>query len=325
MKLMDNQGRRINYLRLSVTDRCNMRCRYCMPADGVDKLQHNDILSYEQLYRLTSAAVKLGVEKVRVTGGEPLVRKGIIGFLRRLSTIPGLKQLVLTSNGLQLAGMAAELKEAGVQRLNISLDSLRPEVFARITRNDGLQRVLDGIAAAEQVGLPLKLNMVVMRGVNDVELADFAALTLERDISVRFIEYMPAIREENWQRLAMSGEEILDQVGERYALTPLVRGELAGPAREFQIAGARGSIGLITAISGHFCADCNRIRITASGKLRSCLFADGETDLTPLLEREDDRELQRRLRELVLAKPAQHGMQQDQVDHAAFAMASIGG
>ena len=325
MALIDAQGRKINYLRLSVTDRCNMRCRYCMPPRGVDKLQHDEILSYEQLYRLTRAAVALGVEKVRVTGGEPLVRKGILGFLRRLGQMEGLRQLVLTSNGLQLAEMAAELKEAGVRRLNISLDSLRPEVFARITRNDGLARVLAGIEAAEQVGLPLKLNMVVMRGVNEAELVDFAALTLEKNCSVRFIEYMPAIREENWQALAMPGDEILSRIGERFDFTPLVRGELAGPAREYQIDGARGSIGVITALSGHFCADCNRIRITASGKLRSCLFADGEYDLVPLLTDEDERALQDRLRELVLAKPVRHGMQENEVQHQAFAMASIGG
>ncbi len=325
MALNDRHGRKINYLRLSVTDRCNMRCRYCMPQQGVEKLEHQEILSYEQLERLTRAAVSLGVEKVRITGGEPLVRKGILGFLERLSAIPGLNQLVLTSNGLQLAGMAADLQRAGVQRLNISIDSLRPEVFARITRCDGLERVLAGIAAAEEVGLPLKLNMVVMRGVNDDELVDFAALTLEKNCSVRFIEYMPAIKEENWRALAMPGEEILARIGERFSFAPLARGHLAGPAREYRIDGARGSIGVITAISGHFCADCNRIRITASGKVRNCLFADDEQDLVPLLATGDSAALQDALRRLVQGKPAMHGMAEGELSHAAFTMARIGG
>ena len=195
MKLIDSFGRKINYLRLSVTDRCNMRCRYCMPAEGVAKLCHEDILSYEALFRIAQSAVALGIEKIRVTGGEPLVRKGIIDFLARLAGIPGLKQLVLTTNGLRLAEMAEELRAAGVQRLNISLDSLQPEVFARITRGGDLSRVLAGITAAERAGFPIKINMVVMRGINDAEVVDVASLALHKPYTVRFIEYMPAIKE----------------------------------------------------------------------------------------------------------------------------------
>jgi len=312
-------------LRLSVTDRCNMRCSYCMPADGVVKLEHADILSYEQLYRLAEAAVALGIEKIRVTGGEPLVRKGIVDFLAQLSALPGLKELVLTTNGLQLSEMAAALKHAGVQRLNISLDSLRPEVFAEVTRRDALDRVLMGIAAAEKVGLPIKLNMVVMRGINDAELVDFAAMTLQKDCSVRFIEYMPAIKAHSWQALVMSGEEILARIAETYPFVPVVRGELSGPAREYRLDGARGTIGVITALSGHFCADCNRIRITASGKVRSCLFADAEYDLTQVLADGDSAAIQAVLHRLVELKPAMHGMNEHEAQHAAFTMARIGG
>ncbi len=196
MQLTDSLGRRINYLRLSVTDRCNLRCRYCMPGAGVDFLPHEAILSYEELLSIARIAVSLGVEKIRVTGGEPLVRRGIVPFLARLAQLPGLRHLALTTNGLLLAEMAEGLREAGVQRLNISLDSLSPDTFAAVTRGGELDRVLEGLAAAEQAGfLSLKINMVVMRGVNDGEILDFAALTLEKPYSVRFIEYMPTAGE----------------------------------------------------------------------------------------------------------------------------------
>jgi len=325
MLLHDNFGRRINYLRLSVTDRCDMRCRYCMPAEGVGKLDHSQVLRYEELLLLARAAVSVGIEKIRITGGEPLVRKGLTGFLGELAAIPGLRQLVLTTNGQQLAGLAAELKAAGVQRLNVSLDSLRPERFARITRNGDLQRVMAGIEAAEAVGLPVKLNMVVMRGVNDDELAEFAALTLEKSRSVRFIEYMPAIQEPGWQQLVIPGEEILQRLAQQFSFTPVIRGELAGPAREFLISGAAGSIGVITALSGHFCGDCNRIRTTAAGKVRTCLFSAAEHDLRPLLAAGEIEPVREILLQLVSGKPAGHAMDARGAGHAPFAMAQIGG
>ena len=190
--MIDTYGRKINYLRLSVTDRCNLRCRYCMPEDGIPLLPQGGILSYEELYLVARTAVSLGIEKIRVTGGEPLIRKGILDFLSRLAGIPGLRQLVLTTNGLLLNEMAGRLKTAGVQRLNISIDSLVPENFRRITRGGEVSRVLSGIAAAEAAGFPIKLNMVVMRGVNDHEVVDFAALTLDKPYAVRFIEFMPS-------------------------------------------------------------------------------------------------------------------------------------
>lgn len=325
MQLVDNYGRKINYLRLSVTDRCNMRCRYCMPEAGVSKLGHDDILSYEQLFLLAQSAVSLGIEKIRVTGGEPLVRKGIVDFLARLAQLPGLKQLVLTTNGLFLPELAVSLKQAGVQRLNISLDSLQPERFAEITRRDELDRVLAGIAAAERQGLPVKINMVVMRGVNDSEILDFAARTLESNCSVRFIEYMPVIKGENWQSLVLPGSEILERIAARFPYVPVVKGELAGPAREYRIAGAKGTIGVITALSGHFCADCNRIRVTSSGKVKNCLFADREYDLSKVLASGDAAAIQAVLRELVERKPARHAMNEQEAGHQAFTMAQIGG
>lgn len=325
MKLIDNQGRRINYLRLSVTDLCNMRCSYCMPESGVAKLNHRDVLSYEQLLTLAHHVINMGIEKVRITGGEPLVRKGIVEFLGALAKTPGLRQLVLTTNGLLLEQMAADLRRAGVQRLNISLDSLRPEVFARITRRGELKQVLAGIAAAEKVGFPIKINMVVMRGINDSELTDFAAISLEKSYAVRFIEYMPVIKDDNWQSLVLPGEEILNRLSKHYSFTQIIRGELSGPAREFKIAGARGTIGVITPLSGHFCHECNRIRVSASGKVRSCLFAEEEFDLKPVLATGDPAAIQGVLRDLIRLKPASHGMTQTSSSHAPFAMSQIGG
>jgi cyclic pyranopterin phosphate synthase len=325
MELKDSFGRTINYLRLSVTDRCNMRCRYCMPAEGVAKLCHEDILSYEELYRIARSAVALGIEKIRVTGGEPLVRKGIVEFLARLAGIPGLRQLVLTTNGLLLGKMADDLRAAGVQRLNISLDSLRPDVFGQITRGGDLSRVLAGIAAAERAGFPIKLNMVVMRGINDEEIIEVASLAREKRHTIRFIEYMPAIREEGWQSLLVPGREIMARIGEHFRLSQVIRKDLAGPAQEYRITGGAGTIGVITPITGHFCGDCNRIRVTASGIAKGCLFSGPGVDLKPHVKAVDQTGLDAALREIVTVKPGRHQMSSRQADHAPFAMAGIGG
>ncbi len=325
MELIDSFGRKINYLRLSVTDRCNMRCRYCMPAGGIGKLRHDDILSYEELFRIARAAVALGIEKIRVTGGEPLVRKGIVSFLARLAAIPGLKQLVLTTNGLMLGEMADELHAAGVQRLNISLDSLQSETFARITRGADLARVMAGIDAAERAGFPIKINMVVMRGVNDAEVVDIASLALDKPHTVRFIEYMPAIKEKNWQSLLVPGQEILDRVGEKFTLTPVEKKELAGPAREYRVHGGTGTIGVITPISGHFCGDCNRIRVTSTGMAKGCLFAATALDLKPSLRTSDPAALYEALHRLVTFKPGMHELSTGRTDHDPFAMNCVGG
>lgn len=325
MQLIDTYQRKINYLRLSVTDRCNLRCRYCMPAAGVPKLAAPKILSYEELYRVVNTAVSLGIEKVRVTGGEPLVRKGITDFLSQLSRIPGLRQLVLTTNGLLLEGMAEELRAVGVQRLNISLDSLRPETFRDITRGGELSRVLAGIAAAERAGFQIKLNVVVMRGINEKEIENFAALTLDKPWSVRFIEYMPAIKDANWQDQVVPGQKILERIAEKFSFHELHKEELAGPSRDYRIEGALGTIGVITPVFGHFCGDCNRMRVTASGRVRSCLFAESGVDLRPFLLAQDDNVLEGALRRLVLDKPERHGLSTTEADHEAFAMASIGG
>ena len=325
MELTDTFGRKINYLRLSVTDRCNMRCVYCMPVEGVPMLAHGDVLSYEDLLLVAQAAVAAGIEKIRVTGGEPLVRKDIIPFLTRLAALPGLRQLVLTTNGLLLDELSDSLHEAGVQRLNISLDSLRPETFAGITRGADVRRVLAGIEAAERSGFPLKINMVVMRGINDQEIEDFAALTIERSWTVRFIEYMPAVRAEDWEKLIVPGEEVLDRLQRRFGLTPLERDSAAGPARIFRADGAVGTIGVITPVSGHFCGECNRIRVTSGGRARSCLFSEAGVDLKPFLMAGDQAGLSAALRTVVACKPGKHDLAAAEQEHAPFAMSSIGG
>ena len=325
MQLTDSLGRNINYLRLSVTDRCNMRCFYCMPKEGIVKRGHEAVLSYEELQLIAETAVELGIEKIRITGGEPLVRNGIVGFLGRLSAIPGLRHLALTTNGLLLEEMAADLYKAGVQRLNVSLDSLNPQTFSDITRGGDLGRVLAGLDAAEQAGFPPpKINCVIMRGVNDKEILDFAEMSLSHGNSIRFIEYMPAVREEDWQRYCISGEEILQRIAGRYTLEQVDKGPFAGPSRDFRIPGARGSIDIITAVSGHFCSECNRIRVTSTGQAKGCLFSDAKTDLIPWLRPLDREGLAEVLRFIVSTKPERHGISQDGYTHKNFTMSQVG-
>ena len=297
-----------------------------MPAEGVPWLPHGGILSYEELFLIARTAVSLGIEKIRVTGGEPLLRKGILGFLSRLSGIPGLRQLVLTTNGLLLEEMAEPLKDAGVQRINISVDSLDPENFLRITRRGGLDRVLAGVTAAARAGFPIKLNMVVMRGTNDHEVVDFAALTLDKPYAVRFIEFMPSGAEEgNWRALVVPGREILDRIAKRFPFDGIDRGELTGPAKECRIRGAAGTIGVITPVTGHFCDGCNRIRVTASGMARGCLFSESETDLKAILRGNDPSELEKVLLRIVGTKPGKHRLCEEPSGPPPLDMSRVGG
>ncbi len=320
----DRFGRTINYLRLSVTDRCNLRCSYCMPEQGVPLCSHNEILSYEDLLRIARAAARLGIEKVRVTGGEPLVRKGLIGFLARLNAIPDLAEVVLTTNGLLLASLADQLRQAGVGRVNISLDSLEFERYAKITRGGDLAEVLSGIKAAEQAGLQLKLNMVVMRDINDSEIEAFAELSLDRPWSIRFIEYMPTIRARAWRAKVVPGVEILERLQKKYRIVPLATGRMCGPSRPFRIEGAQGSIGIITPMSDHFCGSCNRIRVTSAGLAKSCLLSEQTLDLKPYLDQDDDL-LCLALRQVIGNKVDHHQMADDVSGPAPFNMSGIGG
>ena len=279
--LSDSFQRPINYLRISVTDRCNLRCIYCMPADGIELMSHEDILTYEEIHTVARAAAELGINKVRLTGGEPLVRSGLSELIRMLAQIDGIDDISLTTNGTLLSRYAAELKRAGLQRVNVSLDTLKPDKFSLITRSNlALDDVLAGIEAARSVGLdPVKLNMVVVSGVNDDEILDFTAKTIDEGWHVRFIEFMPlgGVGLSNSRFTPVSEmRKRLEQVGELQPCLPDVGN---GPARYFRFPNARGTVGFITPVSEHFCFHCNRLRLTADGRLRLCLLAEDEIDL----------------------------------------------
>ena len=278
--IVDKFSRKIDYLRISITDHCNLNCSYCAPFGGRMKLTHAEILSYEEIYRLTKAAVEAGISKVRITGGEPLMRKGVVDLCRLLSGIEGLESLTLTTNGVRLQEFAAQLRDAGVQRVNVSLDTLRPERFKEITGNDLLSQVLAGISMAEEVGLhPVKVNTVVMRGVNDDEIEDFARLTVEKPYHVRFIELMPFNGSGDHQALFVPVEEMVKRVIRAGDLSLEPAPESSGPARLCSLPGAKGKVGFIAPMSYHFCGSCNRLRLTADGKLRTCLFSEKEIDI----------------------------------------------
>lgn len=310
MALYDPLNRCIDYLRVSITDRCNLSCVYCKPRAQMKMLHHRDILRYEEIRRIISVAAALGIAHIRITGGEPLVRRGVMDFLGSLKQVSGLQDISLTTNGLLLEEMAEELREAGISRLNISLDSLNAQRFREITGSDGWQRVWRGIYRAEKLGFsPIKINMVPVKGINDDEIAAFARLTLDRALHVRFIEFMPIGANDRWRTDAcVTGAEaravIERELGPLQAFTAA---RSAGPSDNYQVAGARGVIGFISPISKHFCASCRRLRLTADGRIRPCLLSDTEIDIkSPLRGGCDDRELERLLRFALEIKPERH-------------------
>lgn len=290
--LKDSFGREVHYLRLSVTDRCNLRCRYCRVDNSF--IPHERIMRYEEMEKMVGLLVPMGVSKVRLTGGEPFVRKGFPGFLARLRAAHPDIDLRLTSNGVMLAPHASLLKDLGV-RVNLSLDSLRPERFAAVTRRDLLPRVMEALDALQKHGVPLKLNAVAMRGVNDDELPDFLRLAAERGLDVRFIEFMPMGEGTLWSDSTYwPAQEILQEARHLVELGPAEsNAALDGPATMHAIRGTKGRFGLITPLSCHFCAGCNRLRLTSDGRLRTCLFDDREYSILPLLRRADITEERR--------------------------------
>ena len=325
--MRDAQGRRIGYLRLSVTDRCNCRCAYCMPADGVPMLSHDDVCSFEELARITEACCELGVSKVRLTGGEPLVRRGLPGLVRMLREVPGVRELAMTTNATLLAPVAAELRAAGLDRLNVSLDSLRPERYATITRGARLDDALAGLRAAGDAGFTgTKVNCVLMGGVNDDEVADIAALARDQPVDVRFIELMPIGPAARWPRARfLPAEAVLEAVPE---LEP-ARGrdgaradaDRDGVAELFSVPGWAGRVGLIRPMSHRFCAGCTRIRVTADGRLKPCLHSADEVSLRGLA----GEELRAALLAGIALKPAHHDMDGTHASESARAMNAIGG
>lgn len=328
-RLVDTYSRKIDYLRISVTDRCNLRCTYCMPPEGIELKRAENILRYEELLRVARVAVANGVSKVRVTGGEPLVRKGIVDFIGELASLDGLDDLSLTTNGVLLKDYAERLKAAGLDRVNVSLDSLDRERFTRITRADNLGLVLDGLDEAHRVGLtPVKINMVVIKGFNDDEVADFAAITREKPYHVRFIEYMPFDTSEGWQRdKCISAADLLDMVNRIEPLEAVTGGASgAGPAKRFRFKDAPGELGFISPVSEHFCGSCNRLRLTADGRIRTCLFSDAEIDLRAALrDGSPDEEIERLLFRAVAEKPSGHHINEDVFKKCSRTMSLIGG
>lgn len=277
----------VEYLRLSVTDRCNLSCRYCRPNCETGLVPRLDILSYEEMLRLVRLLVAQGIKKIRLTGGEPLLRRGLTEFVARLNKIPELHEITLTTNGLLLGRLAEGLCLAGLSRLNISLDTLNPDVFRQITGKPALPLVWEGMEAAQQAGFKLiKLNMVVMRGVNDHEIPAFVELARAKPYHVRFIEFMPIGQENKWSRNSfLPMAQVMSKVREVAGLIPVARQGLDGPARSFLIKDGLGGVGFISPMSDHFCHQCNRLRLTPEGHLRTCLFGDQEKDLSGLLRK----------------------------------------
>ena len=313
--MLDSFAREITYLRISITDRCNYRCRYCMPEEGVEKRAHGDICSLEELRDMAAAAVRCGVKKIRVTGGEPLVRRGAVDFCRMLSEIPGVEELCLTTNGSLLAEQAAALREVGVTRLNVSLDTLKEERFRAITRAGTLSDVLRGLESAERAGFEkIKLNCVLLGGVNDDEIADFAALTRAHDWQVRFIERMPMGCGRDFGAY-LPAQTVLERCPE---LEPVSHDGVAACCR---FPGAKGTVGLIAPMSHAFCSECSRIRITADGKLKPCLHSAAELSLRGL----SGDELEAAIRRGILMKPERHHMNASGETETQRGMFEIGG
>jgi GTP 3',8-cyclase len=324
-KLIDPFNRRLNYLRISITDRCNLRCTYCQPDGLREKLSHKAVLSYEEILRIARVAVLLGISKIRITGGEPLVRKGVYGFLNKLSDIDGLSDISLTTNGVSLKENIDKIRKAGINRINISLDTLDRQKYITITGCDQFDRVWEGIRKADEKGFfPIKLNVVALRGVNEAELPAFARLTFKYPYHIRFIEYMPIGTED--RPSALLTPEIKKHVSELGELIPVEMESRDGPAERYRFRGAKGEIGFISALSRHFCESCNRLRLTASGHLRVCLLSDRQFDIKgPLRKGCSDKELAAIFLKAVKAKPSHHTLNQENSSSVKSQMSTIGG
>jgi len=329
MSLLDAHNRRIDYLRISVTDRCNLSCVYCKPSNALKVLPHSEILQYEEMLRLVAVAVRLGITRIRVTGGEPLVRRGILDFISSLNSVPGIEDISLTTNGVLLEELAPGLRNAGISRLNISLDTLDPARFRSITGSDSWNRVWRGITIAEEQGFdPIKINVVPVTGVNDDEVASFARLTLERRLHIRFIEFMPIGAQDRWtSEVCTTSAQVRAAIEQEFGpLKPYAPRLSAGPSDNFQIPGGRGVIGFISPMTKHFCESCRRLRLTADGKIRPCLLSDTEIDIkSPMRGGCDDAELERLLRLSLRLKPDRHYLSAKSTDCFQRTMSRIGG
>ena len=327
-QLIDQHNRFLNYMRISITDRCNLRCVYCVPRGGIPKLDHRDILTYEEIYRLARLAVNLGIFKIRLTGGEALVRKGIFEFIPQLAALPGLKELSLTTNGIYLRDNIEKIRSGGIKRINVSLDTLNREKYIKITGCDGFQQVWEGIELARELDFnPIKINIVPIKGLNDDEVLDFARLSLHHPYHIRFIEHMPVGTVDPDVRLHhVPNSFIRTQIDRLGKLIQIPKTEFDGPAERFKFEGAPGEIGFISPLTNHFCQMCNRLRLTAEGHLRVCLLSDQEEDLKgPMRSGASDDDLEQIFLKAAINKPQQHHLDSQDSPFASRQMSSIGG
>ncbi|MEZ6126586.1 MAG: GTP 3',8-cyclase MoaA [Planctomycetaceae bacterium] len=327
--LVDGFGRRHNNLRISVTDRCNIRCFYCMPADSVEFMPKAELLTFEEIERVVRVGTTLGIDRVRLTGGEPLVRRDLPRLVERLAAIAGIIDIGLTTNGVLLRQYAQPLRDAGLRRLNISLDALDPKIFQQVTRRDCYDSVMDGIQAAREAGFsPIKLNAVSVRGLTESQILPFARLARETDTDVRFIEFMPLDADSQWQRdRVLPAAEILAAIEAEFGrLLPVASDNPNAPAQDYQFADGRGRIGLIASVSQPFCRSCNRFRLTAEGKLRNCLFSHDETDVRTILRNHGaDQEIALAMLASIAAKGEGHEINMAGFVQPQRPMYSIGG
>ena len=328
LPIIDSFGRIHTSLRVSVTDRCNIRCFYCMP-EVVRFLPQREVLTFEEIFRVVRIAAELGVTKIRLTGGEPLVRAELWKLVEMLVALPGIEEVALTTNGILLAEQAVALKQAGLRRLNVSLDSIDPAVFQQITRRPGLEKVLAGIMAAKDAGFEsIRLNAVSIKGLTESEIGPLAQFARQHELDLRFIEFMPLDADGAWERnQVLSGSDVVKIIeAEVGTLELAARSDLRQPAVDFQYVDGRGRVGFINSVSEPFCESCNRMRITAEGKFRNCLFSTVEWDLRELLRSgADDRQIAERIRECVAAKKAGHGMDSHDFRRPQKSMYQIGG
>ena len=325
---VDPYNRKITYLRVSVTDRCNLRCMYCTPIKDLKLLDHAEILSYEEVLKVIHVATDLGIQKVRLTGGEPLLRRNFVHLVESVCRIPQIKDIGVTTNGVLLQEMARPLFEAGLRRINVSLDTLNPLKYAKITRRECFDAVWNGLQVAQAVGFsPIKINVVVIRGINDNEVLRFAGLSVRKPYRIRFIEYMPIGRDSNWApEEYVSADEIRSKVETFGRLHKIPRSTHDGPAERYQFQSARGEIGFISALSHHFCPLCNRLRLTADGKLRPCLLADDEVDIKlPLRNGYSHQDLRKVFQQAIAMKPRRHHAESPEKRECLRPMSTIGG
>jgi cyclic pyranopterin phosphate synthase len=327
LKLIDPYNRHLNYLRISITDRCNLKCIYCVPRDLIPRLSHDDILTYEEILRLVRIGIKLGISKIRVTGGEPLVRKGVYGFLADLSKLDGLADVSLTTNGVSLKANLKKIKAAGIKRINISLDTLNRAKFERIAGFNLFDQVWQGIEMALEMGFhPIKLNIVALNGINDDELTDMARLSFDYPLHIRFIEYMPIGESQIGNGPLLLAPEIKKRISELGSLIPVTNTIDDGPAQRYHFEGAAGEIGFIHALSHHFCDRCNRLRLTARGRLRPCLLSDHHEDVKEVMRSGGtDEELMGVFFKAVRHKPSDHNLAIQNPTRVCGQMSSIGG